>query len=101
MAKKRYIPKKKYRTPTRNYKDEKYSKWRLAVKKRDGFKCKWPGCEKKKVYCHHIRMWAKYPTLRYIVSNGICLCYQHHKLVTGKEESYAAFLISLIRKKKE
>lgn len=83
----------------RDYKDKEYTAWRAAVRKRDHNKCRWPGCPSRgRIYCHHIMMWAYYPSLRFVVSNGICLCYKHHKQVTGNESTYAGFLYGLINK---
>jgi hypothetical protein len=45
---------------------------------------------------HHIRKWASASSLRYEVSNGISLCYNCHKEVTGKEEHYEYYLLGLI-----
>lgn len=81
----------------REYNDPLYEKFRHDVRNRDGRKCKWPGCcSRKKLAVHHILPWAKFPLLRYIVSNGITLCKKHHKVVTGKELDFARFLAGLI-----
>lgn len=51
-----------------------------------------PGCSptkrRVKLHAHHIRKWADYPSLRFVVSNGITLCDKCHKRVTGDEESF-------------
>jgi len=82
----------------REYKyDDHYSRFRREVRQRDNKCCKWPDCSKKsKLQVHHILPWKQYPLLRYIASNGILLCKEHHKMVTGKEIAYAKFLSSLI-----
>jgi hypothetical protein len=75
-----------------------YDAWRSAVYKRDGHKCQWPGCKKKKgLNAHHIRRWADNPSLRYFVDNGITLCYAHHKLVTGHELAYLPIFCEIVR----
>ncbi len=57
---------------------------------RDGFKCQYPGCKRKKGYiqAHHIKRWADYPLLRYETKNGISLCRYHHNKINAKEEYY-------------
>jgi len=53
--------------------------WRLAVFERDKFTCQ--KCGKKGVYieAHHIKNWAKFPKLRFKISNGKTLCKSCHK----------------------
>ena len=80
----------------RNYADPAYKKFRTDVLKRDKFTCKMCKTKKKKVYVHHIRKWASASSLRYEVSNGITLCYNCHKEVTGKEHHYESYLLGLI-----
>lgn len=107
MKSKRYIynnifqtHKKKQFANSRNYlQDHRYKKWRKAVRTRDKATCRWPGCKtKKSIQVHHIKTWAQYPALRYIVSNGICLCSKHHKKVKGKEDYYARMFYDILRK---
>lgn len=60
-------------------KDKKYKEWRAKVFLRDNFTCqvcREVGCF---LHPHHIKSWAKYPKLRYEVSNGITLCVECHK----------------------
>jgi len=82
----------------RNYDDPAYKKFRTDVLKRDKFCCKMckTSGKKKKMYVHHIRKWASASSLRFDVGNGITLCYNCHKEVTGKEEHYEAYLLGLI-----
>ena len=80
----------------RNYNDPAYKKFRMDVLKRDKFTCKMCKTKKKKVYVHHIRKWASASSLRYEMSNGITLCYNCHKEVTGKEHHYESYLLGLI-----
>ena len=84
----------------RDFTSKIYAEWRRNVKKRDINRCRWPGCDSTNVVCHHIRRWADNPTLRFSVGNGICLCKKHHKMVTGKEEQYAAMLLGIISRKR-
>lgn len=81
----------------RNYNDPNYKKWLGNIRKRDGYICQWPHCGKKeKTQCHHILGWEKYPTLRYIVDNGIVLCRMHHDFIKDKEEHYAPLFMKII-----
>lgn len=79
-----------------------YEDFRKKVLKRDGFRCKFPGClyGGKKLVVHHIKRWADYPLLRYEVSNGICLCKAHHREVWGKELIYEGLFLSIVTSKK-
>lgn len=81
----------------RNYQDPQYKEWRQKVYARDKFCCQWPGCKKRnKLQAHHIHKWSDFPGLRYHLDNGISLCYEHHKLITGNEEGYINFFNQLI-----
>lgn len=85
----------------RHYDDPIYKRWRKDVYTRDNFCCQWPGCTiQKKLNAHHIKKWADNPGLRFSIDNGITLCYQHHKIVTGSEEYYEAIFNKLIYDKK-
>lgn len=85
-------------TASRDWNSPEYKKWRLAVYKRDKFKCRFPNCKSKskRLNAHHIKRWADNPELRFAIFNGICLCHTHHKLVTGNEEQYEAMFQSII-----
>lgn len=81
----------------RNYDDKQYKDWRLAVYKRDKFKCQWPNCDsKKKLNAHHIKTWSNFPGLRFEINNGITLCKYHHDLIKGKEEDYSYSFLKLL-----
>lgn len=81
----------------RNYGDPQYKKWRKAVYKRDGYKCRWPNCNlKRKLNAHHIKTWANYPGLRFEVSNGISLCSYHHNLIKGMENIYESTFLRIL-----
>ena len=83
----------------RNYQDPLYKNWRKSVYSRDHFKCRWPHCNiKKRLNAHHIKTWANYPGLRYIVDNGITLCYYHHKMIKGLEDIYESVFLQMISK---
>jgi 5-methylcytosine-specific restriction endonuclease McrA len=82
----------------RNYGDPVYKQWRASVYKRDGFCCQMPGCKsKKKVQAHHIRKWSSASALRFDIDNGITLCWNCHKIVTGKEQIYEKMFEEIIK----
>lgn len=81
----------------RPWNSPQYKAWRLAVYRRDGFKCKMPGCgSKKRLNAHHIRRYADFPAIRFLASNGITLCRACHGKVWGKEEEFESLFTSLI-----
>ena len=85
----------------RNFKDPQYIAWRKNVYKRDKFKCQWPNCcNKTKLNAHHIKNWAQFPGLRFVIDNGITLCRYHHDLIKGLEESYASSFMRIVASKK-
>ena len=55
-------------------KDKRLVEWRMEVFKRDNYTCCECGRTKCYLEAHHIKSWAKYPKLRYILSNGLTLC---------------------------
>ena len=85
----------------RNFKDPKYIEWRKSVYKRDHFKCQWPHCNNHtRLNAHHIKNWADFPGLRFLVDNGITLCRMHHDMIKGMEESYASTFMRMVANKK-
>lgn len=58
--------------------------WRLAVYRRDGFRCQ--DCDTKggDLHAHHIEYWSTHPELRFEVSNGQTLCVDCHGHVHGR-----------------
>lgn len=84
----------------RNYQDPIYENWRLRVYKRDKFTCQMPSCGYKKfLQAHHIRRWSSASILRYDPNNGITLCRNCHKKVTGNEQYYESLFVEIVRKK--
>ena len=84
----------------RNYDDPVYKDWRMKVYKRDKFTCQMPACGYKKyLQAHHIRRWSSASTLRYDINNGITLCKNCHKKVTGSEQHYESLFMEIVRKK--
>lgn len=57
---------------------KEYKQWRKAVFERDMYTCQL--CHKKGGYLEadHIKPWAKYPELRYLIENGRTLCRPCH-----------------------
>lgn len=59
---------------------DEYRKWRMAVYVRDHFTCQACGQVGYKLEAHHIQPFAKFPALRYEITNGVTLCVECHKL---------------------
>jgi 5-methylcytosine-specific restriction endonuclease McrA len=59
---------------------EEYSIWRNAVFKRDKYTCQCCHGEKGShvLQAHHLKSFARYPKLRFDVTNGITLCDKCH-----------------------
>lgn len=60
-----------------------YKAWRKAVYERDGYKCQMCGTNKN-LHAHHKKEFAKYPELRYEVSNGLTVCQPCHGKIHGR-----------------
>lgn len=86
----------------RNFNDPQYKAWKKAVYKRDHFSCQWPNCtvKHKRLNAHHIKNWAQFPGLRFVVDNGITLCRNHHDMIKGLEEAYASTFMRIVASKK-
>lgn len=85
----------------RNFKDPQYVKWRKQVYQRDNFSCQWPGCGRKhKLNAHHIKTWSEYPSLRFVVDNGITLCKDHHNMIKNMESIYEGVFFKILANKK-
>ena len=72
---------KAWRT-SRDRSNPKYKVWRLAVFKRDGFKCQSCG-NANDLQAHHIRHWKDDIPNRYNIDNGITLCRKCHLKAHG------------------
>lgn len=65
--------------------NREYREWRRLVFAGDNFTCQRCGARSeagKRVYlqAHHKRPWAKFPELRYDVTNGVTLCKPCHQV---------------------
>jgi len=56
----------------------RYKNWRQAVIERDNYVCWICGSIATDCVAHHIKPWANYPILRFVVENGITLCQPCH-----------------------
>lgn len=56
-----------------------YKIWREEVFRRDNYTCKECGRRGGRLHPHHIRSFARFPELRFEVSNGITFCEDCHK----------------------
>lgn len=85
----------------RDYGDEAYKTFRSKVRRRDKYRCQMPGCScKRNLQVHHVRPWSTNIMLRYDPNNGITLCKNCHKKITGYEHIYAQMFEEIINDKK-
>lgn len=76
-----------------------YMRARATVFKRDKYQCKNCGHKyRPALQVHHIKKWADYPTLRYVVANMITLCKTCHQKIWAKEEMWESYCMQLINK---
>lgn len=81
---------------------DEYSEWRKKVFKRDGRKCRFPGCKRRaRLEIHHIIPWSISAALRFEVSNGVTLCSKCHASIKGCEGAYIAMFQTIIQQKKK
>ena len=65
----------------RYWSTSEYQQWRKAVYERDNYTCQRCGDNKGgNLNAHHIKPWADFPELRYVVSNGVTLCVKCHHI---------------------
>jgi hypothetical protein len=55
---------------------------RRAARERDRYRCRFPGCESRRVDLHHILFWANGGETK--IDNIFCLCKRHHTIVHDK-----------------
>jgi len=75
-----------------------YKALRFACYKRDGFKCLMCGGGGR-LNMHHVVMWSKDESKRYLLNNVATLCEICHSKVTGNEERYEKELKLLVSQK--
>ena len=76
--------------------DVRYVEWRTAVFTRDDFTCQNCGVRGGRIQAHHIKSWARYPSLRFEVLNGVTLCRPCHKVVNARQAKLERKLFSEI-----
>lgn len=75
----------RHRDARRSY---QYGQWRTSVFERDDHTCQKCGDNRGgNLRAHHIKSFAKYPELRFDVSNGLTLCHPCHELEHFKPDS--------------
>jgi hypothetical protein len=55
---------------------------RRAVRDRDHYRCRFPGCQSRRVDLHHVRHWANGGETSQ--DNLLCLCRRHHRIIHDK-----------------
>ena len=69
--------------------------WKIAVREKDNYTCQRCGIVQKYIHTHHVAPRSIRPDLKYVVSNGKCLCSSCHCWVHDHpKESYALGLLS-------
>jgi len=63
---------------------KEYKDWRKLVYERDDYTCQDCGQRGGELHAHHIKPFAEYPKLRYVVNNGLTLCQPCHSKHHGR-----------------
>lgn len=75
-----------------------YSIWRKEIYERDAFKCRIANNEcSGRIEAHHILSYARYPSIRYEVNNGITLCKQHHPKTRDAETQLSPYFQDILK----
>lgn len=72
------------RTPQDIRNSKQYADWRRNVFERDDYTCQHCGQVGGELNAHHIKPFAKYKDLRFVLSNGLTLCVECHREVHRK-----------------
>jgi len=67
--------------------DYLYVQWRKDVLRNANYTCQLCSTRGGELSAHHIKEWAKFPELRYEISNGQCLHYDCHMEIHGLRSS--------------
>ncbi len=91
----------KHRVETVNITDSaQYKEWRKSVYRRDGYRCKMPGCNSnsRDIAAHHIYPKNQFPDKQFEITNGITLCRKCHEKTYGKESQFIEMLVRVVQK---
>ncbi|NJO18641.1 MAG: HNH endonuclease [Thioploca sp.] len=67
-----------------------YLRWAREIKQKNHYTCEICGRRGIELNAHHLNAWASFPDERYDISNGTCLCRDHHEMfhdIYGKGEN--------------
>lgn len=67
---------------------KEYKEWRMAVYARDDWTCQFCEVRGGCLEAHHIKSWANFSELRFIIGNGVTLCRECHKLANKMQRKY-------------
>ena len=77
----------------RRAKTQRMKNWRLAVFKRDDYRCQECGQRGGTLNAHHIQLWSERPAERFKIRNGVTLCLNCHKYVHRFEREFRKTII--------
>jgi len=84
-----------YLTPihSRIRESREYKVWRTSVFRRDNFTCLLCGTKKRPFHADHIKPFAYFPELRFVLENGRTLCVPCHKQTEtwGRRKPFVVF----------
>lgn len=70
----------------RDVNSDEYKQWRFSVFLRDNWSCRRCGISDHRMQAHHVRPWAKFPSLRFDVKNGVTVCKPCHRTIHRDKE---------------
>lgn len=74
---------------TRIKQTKEYKDWQQGVYKKDKWTCQHCGYKGKSIVAHHIKLFSRYPELRFEIKNGMVLCRKCHQLVHNPRKKNA------------